>query len=107
MEDQITLLEDLLMEYTDDNVSPISITDYDDDSFKWRKIFDTNCRYYNVWGTSSSNSNEIIELLEEDYDKFEKNFKSYLDDNEIEYVDVEILSNDDGDIIFSVTIEII
>jgi len=107
MEDQITLLEDLLMEYTDENISPINSTDYEDVSFKWRSIFKTSCRYYSIWGTSQSNSKETIELIEENYDKFDMLFKAYIDDKDIDYVDVEILSSDDGDIVFSVTIEII
>lgn len=107
MDEQITTLEYLLMDFEAIGLD-MDDTDYEDNSSKWRAVNNDMGRYYDVWVEANAVNDDIIDDIDDNYDSYEESFKSYLDENDIEYIDVEILTEDDrGEVIFSVTIEII
>ena len=106
MDEQINQLEYVLMGFEPERVGGIEITNYEDVSYKLRQVYSNTSRYYNVWGTIEGISHDIVDYVSNMYDTYESAFKSYLDKNDITYIDVEIFTEGDN-VTFSVTIEII
>lgn len=106
MEDKIIELQDLLLEYDVTGVNTISKTEYDDVTTNWRLKLDTNCRYYEVTGTSISNSSEVLDIINDNIDNFEEKLETYLEEHGVDFVETEIFTNENGDIDFIITIEV-
>ena len=104
MNDIVYTVEDILMAYEAPKLSVTMSADYEDVSNVNRSIYNDNARYYDIWVTSEGNDNELIQDVINKYEEYDTHFQNYLSKNDIEFLETEILTDDEGGVTFSVTI---
>lgn len=106
MNDEIYNVEDILLDYEPERLSATKNTDYEDVSAKQRSIYNDNGRYYDIWVTFEGNDSNLVQEVINDYDTYELHFANYLEKNGVDYIEINILTDDEGGVTFSVTIDI-